>query len=391
MIEIANIVTTNCRIPIEYRINKQNAIFLLEKIEQNFKRDDIINNDLFVLAAWANKSFFEFVPNEEYTIVKKILQQEKKEATWDLTLPKTHSLTVNGLVCHNTANVPKNASHELISEMYINAWKSGCKGFTVYRDGSRSGVLLTGQNSSWFDGVPNDELLKMIEVSQVHHESMSSVYLQFIKDVQQELSIRSGKEVEKKLHVCGDVVPTRPKKLPCDIHRLKIITNGVPEIYMALVGLLDGVPYEVFCGLAEHIELPKKPTKGIIIKNGKKAGVATYNLMIPLGVDEDDGIVFHDIVDAFANKNYGAFSRTLSLALRHRIPINVIVEQLLKDKFSDMSSFNRVIARVLKTYIPDGTAVTSGTDKKCPNCGNETLIYMEGCVKCASGCGWSKC
>jgi ribonucleoside-diphosphate reductase alpha chain len=135
--------------------------------------------------------------------------------------------------------------------------------------------------------------------------------------------------------------------------------------------------------------LPKRLTKGFIIKNGKKLGITTYNLSIPLEGNEGDEIVFKDIVNAFANPNYGAFTRTLSLALRHKIPINIVVEQLLKDKNSDMTSFNRVISRVLKSYIKDGTKVTS-SDKICPECKQESMIYQEGCLACTS-CGYSKC
>jgi ribonucleoside-diphosphate reductase alpha chain len=169
------------------------------------------------------------------------------------------------------------------------------------------------------------------------------------------------------------------------------MTNGESETYLVLVGLNDKIPYEIFCGLADHITLPKKLTKGFIIKNGKKLGnISTYNLVLPIVGCDEDGIIFKDIVDLFANKNYGAFSRTLSLTLRHQIPINFIVEQLLKDKESDMSSFNKVIARVLKQYIVNGTKVSSGSDKTCPECHADQLIYNEGCVKCVN-CGWSKC
>jgi ribonucleoside-diphosphate reductase alpha chain len=124
----------------------------------------------------------------------------------------------------------------------------------------------------------------------------------------------------------------------------------------------------------------------MLIKNGKKDGVATYNLQIPVG--DDDQLLFKDIVELFANPNHGAFTRSLSLALRHGVPVQYIVEQLQKDKHSDMQSFSRVLSRVLKSYIPDGTK--SSSDKKCPSCGSESLSYKEGCVTCES-CGHSKC
>jgi ribonucleotide reductase alpha subunit len=298
-------------------------------------------------------------------------------------------------VCHSlsrTANLPKNVTHDTISSIYMNAWESGCKGFTVYRDGSRSGVLLTGKaNTAWTDGIPTDELQKCITIARKSNV-MSDSYMKFIASLETEVENRLHPQEQLATHstsTCNSIVVVRPKKLQCDIHRMKVMTNGVNETYLALVGKLDDVPYEVFCGLAEHIDLPKRLTKGFIIKNGKKLGITTYNLSIPLEGNEGDEIVFKDIVNAFANPNYGAFTRTLSLALRHKIPIHIIVEQLLKDKNSDMTSFNRVISRVLKSYIKDGTKVTS-SDKICPECKQESMIYQEGCLACTS-CGYSKC
>jgi len=231
----------------------------------------------------------------------------------------------------------------------------------------------------------------MIAIGEKFSSNMSGVYLSFITSAKKELNNRHNVLVDDCNHTSQikHVLP-RPKKLPCDLHRIKVMTNGESETYLVLVGLNDKVPYEIFCGLADHITLPKKLTKGFIIKNGKKLGCTTYNLMLPIAGCDEEGIMFNDIVELFANRTYGAFSRTLSLALRHQIPIHHIVEQLLKDKQSDMTSFNRVIARVLKTYIPDGTKVNS--DKVCPECKQETLIYQEGCIKCiGEHCGFSKC
>lgn len=232
-----------------------------------------------------------------------------------------------------TCNLPSDATHELISQIYMSAWKSGCKGFTVYRDGCRNGVL-----------------------------------------------IQETKKEEKQLDIRQTI--KRPKELPCEIHKVNI--RG--ESWLVLVGLKNGNPYEIFCGVAESIEVPKKSKHGSIVKNGKKDGVATYNLKVPVG--NDDEVVFKDIVNLFANPTHSAFTRTLSLTLRHGIPINFIVEQLQKGKNDDMFSFSRVLARVLKSFIPDGTASTSV--KVCENCGSASLVYMEGCVTC-SACGSSKC
>jgi len=250
-------------------------------------------------------------------------------------------------VCHaisKTCNLPANATKETVAEVYMRAWESGCKGLTVYRDGSRAGVLVADDKKD----EPKKDTTKVVE----NH------------------------------------APKRPKELPCDIHRINVKGEAGPESYLVLVGKLAGDPYEIFCGLSSHVEVPRKAKTGTLIKNGKKDGVATYNLMIPFG--DDDCLLFKDIVELFSNPLHGAFTRSLSLSLRHGIPVQYVVEQLVKDKHSDMQSFSRVIARVLKSYIPDGTKSTS--DKKCPECGCESLTYEAGCPRCTNvDCTWTKC
>jgi ribonucleoside-diphosphate reductase alpha chain len=241
-------------------------------------------------------------------------------------------------ICHaisNTCNLPSDVTIDTVKQVYMRGWETGCKGVTIYRDGSRSGVLVSD----------------------------------------------ADKKVES---IKQTSAPKRPKELQCDIHRASI--QG--ESYIVLVGLLDEKPYEIFAGLQHHVEVPKKIKRGTMIKNGKnKDGVVTYNLRIPLG--DDDELVFKDIVDLFANPNHGAFTRTISLALRHGVPVQYLVEQLRKDKNSDLFSFSSVIARVFsKNYVPDGTKATQ--EKKCPDCSGTNLQYQQGCVVCMD-CGSSKC
>lgn len=296
-------------------------------------------------------------------------------------------------ICHSisrTSNLPKSAGHDLISQIYIEAWKSGCKGFTVYRDESRTGVLLTGAAAtSWFENIPTEELEKCLNVGTKNSQKMPEKYIAFLEEVRIELKKRAGDFDDRPNRVLDVHAPKRKNQLECDIQRV----NVKGESYTVLVGLLDGKPYEVFCGLSELFELPKKIKSGFIAKNGKKDGVATYNLKIPVG---DDFVLFKDIVTIFDNPIYGAFTRTISLALRHGVPVQFLVEQLKKDKHSDLQSFSSVIARVLKGYIVDGTAVS--TEKECPGCAGATLVYQQGCVQCVGGimpdgtsCTWSKC
>jgi ribonucleoside-diphosphate reductase alpha chain len=252
-------------------------------------------------------------------------------------------------ICHsisNTTNIPNSTTVDVVKDIYMKGWETGCKGVTIYRDGCRTGVLVA-------ETKPEEKKVDL--------------------DCQPETMVESH-------------APKRPKELTCDIHRINVRSGGDNESYLVLVGKLEGNPYEIFCGLSQHVEVPKKSKTGTLIKNGKKDGVATYNLQIPVG--DDDHLLFKDVVELFSNPNHGAMTRTLSLALRHGVPVQYVVEQLQKDKHSGMQSFSKAIARVLKSYIPDGTK--SNSDKVCGSCGLEGIVYKEGCATCVS-CGWSKC
>lgn len=252
-------------------------------------------------------------------------------------------------ICHsisNTTNIPNSTSVDVVKGIYMRGWETGCKGVTIYRDGCRTGVLVA-------ETKPEE---KKVDA-----------------DGQPEAMVESH-------------APKRPKELTCDIHRINVRSSGDNESYLVLVGKLEDKPYEIFCGLSQHVEVPRKAKTGTLIKNGKKDGVATYNLQIPIG--DDDQLLFKDVVELFSNPNHGSMTRTLSLALRHGVPVQYMVEQLQKDKHSGLQSFSKAIARVLKSYIPDGTK--SQSDKICGSCGVDGLVYKEGCVTCVN-CSWSKC
>lgn len=321
---------SNARIPREFRLSKQEgARFLLQAIR--LRSDEIKNPGYWTIKRWLDEST---TAND----FEEILSIEKmgEERTYDLTVPDGSSFAANGITVHN-CNLPNTATKETVNDVYIRAWKTGCKGFTVYRDGCRTGVL-----------VANDEVKKSED---------------------------------------GRLAPKRPKTLPCDIHRANIRNGEKSESWLVLIGLSKGTPYEVFCGIPENIDVPKKFKTGILVKNGKRDGITTYNLHVPTGAGEEDAFIFKDIVNLFDNPTQGAFTRTISLALRHDVPLHYVVEQLQKDKNSDMFSYARVIARVLKGYIKDGT---KSTEKGCPSCGSFELFYQEGCLTCGS-CGFSKC
>jgi len=230
-----------------------------------------------------------------------------------------------------TCNLPKEASRELVADVYMRAWQSGCKGFTVYRDGCRDGVLISKQDST---------------------------------------SSRANSQN----------APKRPETLECEIHRAAI--KG--EDWTILVGMIDQKPYEVFGGLSDYVEIPRKYNKGLVRKRSRKTVASKYDLII----GDADEFMIKDIVAVFDNPNHTAFTRTLSLALRHRVPIHYLVEQLQKDKDADLFSFSKVIARVLKKYIRDGTKVSNGVIENC--CNIQNIVYQEGCATCLS-CGYAKC
>lgn len=232
----------------------------------------------------------------------------------------------------STINLPEDTPIEVTKRIYAAGWEAGCKGITVYRAGSRSGVLVE-------------------------------------------------KKDEGKEGLFGQShAPKRPDELPCRIHHTQIKN----ETWTILIGLLEGRPYEVFGGLSRYVEIPKKYDEGVIIKRSKKTAPSTYDLRISNGSD----LVLKDVVDQFDNPNYSAMTRIISLALRHGTDVTYVVEQLQKDRDSDMFSFAKCIARVLKTYIRDGNHV-SGI-KRCGGCGSTNLRYQEGCPSCLD-CLWSRC
>jgi len=174
--------------------------------------------------------------------------------------------------------------------------------------------------------------------------------------------------------------PKRPIELPCNIHRATI--QG--EKWVIMVGLLDGKPYEVMGGLSNLVEIPRSREVGILVKNPRKTMNAIYDLKIG---KNGDTLIVKDLVRVFDNPNHSAFTRMISLALRTGANIQYVVEQLQKDRDSDMFSFAKCVARVLKGYITDGSRAT---EKICTECNQEGLIYVEGCATCKA-CGFAKC
>jgi len=221
----------------------------------------------------------------------------------------------------STINLSKETTKETISEIYVNAWKNNLKGVTVYRDGSRSGVLITADEIKSIDTFEPKESAK------------------------------------------------RPKHLPCNIHRL----TALKEKWIVLIGILDNNAYEIFAlKEPDELTLPKQVVKGIITK--LKRGV--YKLSSKNG-EEKEHILN---IMSYMSEDDKADTRKYSLMLRHYIHPKFIVETI--DKFSkDITSFDKAISRVLKLYVKDGEEITGDT---CPMCGSK-LIYEAGCAHCSCG------
>jgi ribonucleoside-diphosphate reductase alpha chain len=231
----------------------------------------------------------------------------------------------------STINLPKDASLEDVAVVYMNAWEAGCKGITVYREGSRDAVLKTKNSDANSDSIRENH------------------------------------------------APKRPEVLACDVHRISV--SGKP--WYCFVGLLNDKPYELFAGLEKDIVPPKDLERGCIVKRSLKSS-SKYDLYFSKG--KDDEVVFKDLGHHFSNEGFSSNARLISQSLRHGIASQFIVEQLQKDDNEALFSFNKVVARVLKKYVADG-ATSSG---KCQQCGQNSLVYQEGCATCKS-CGHSKC
>lgn len=238
-----------------------------------------------------------------------------------------HSISV-------TVNIPKETSEEIVSTIYQTAWESGCKGCTIYRDGSRNGVLVSKSESN--------------------------------KDCAQ---FKESK------------APKRPKKLEAEVVRFR----NDREDWVAVVGMFEGRPYEIFTGKAESFFLPKWVEKGYVIRV-KEPGQehARYDFQF---TDQDGYHVTMEGLSRMFNKDYWNYAKLISGILRHGMPIPNVVDLIGKLNFDvdSITTWSNGVARALKRFIKDGTE----TGETCPDCGAK-IIYTGGCKSCPN-CGWSKC
>ena len=236
-----------------------------------------------------------------------------------------HSISV-------TVNIPKETTEDVVDKIYQTAWESGCKGMTIYRDGSRDGVLVSGNTK------PNT----------VFTETKA---------------------------------PKRPKKLEAEIIRFQ----NDKEKWIAVVGLYEGRPYEIFSGKADSFVLPNTIEKGWVIRMKEGSEPARYDFQF---LDNDGYKVTIEGLSRMFKKEYWNYAKLISGILRHGMPIANVIELISKLTLDtdSINTWKNGIARALKRYVKDGTVVEG---EKCPQCG-EPIIYTGGCKQCSS-CGWSKC
>ncbi|HRS53792.1 MAG TPA: adenosylcobalamin-dependent ribonucleoside-diphosphate reductase [Bacteroidales bacterium] len=239
-----------------------------------------------------------------------------------------HSISV-------TVNLPSDVSENIVAQVYQTAWEAGCKGITIYREGSRQGVLVS--------------------------------------------------QSEKKDNVCEIIetkAPTRPKKLEAEIVRFQ---NDY-EKWIAVVGLLNGKPYEIFTGKADNFYLPNNITHGWVIRNKEENEKARYDFQFE---DKDGYKVTIEGLSRSFDKEYWNYAKLISGILRHGMPLLQVVELVSNLNLGEnINTWKNGVVRALKKFIPNGTEVP---DQKCPECKQQkALIYQDGCLICKN-CGYSKC
>ncbi len=248
-----------------------------------------------------------------------------------------HSISV-------TINLPNNVDEELVGKLYEEAWRVGCKGVTVYRDGSRSGVLIATTDKK--------------------EEAKDGKTVCFPYDEEHFI---------------------RPKELDCDVVRFQ----NAKDKWIAFVGLKNSKPYEIFTGLAddeEGILLPKTVTEGKIIKTVDENGLKRYDFQF------QNKRGYKTTVEGLSHKfdkEFWNYAKLISGVLRYGMPIDQVIKIVsgLQLDSESINTWKVGVERALKKYIPDGTQIAG---QECPNCGHKALIYQEGCLTCKN-CGYSKC
>lgn len=274
------------------------------------------------LEALLKQSPYYGATSNDVNWVEKVKMQGKIQKWID------HSISV-------TVNLPTDVTEELVSKVYKTGWESGCKGVTVYRDGSRSGVLVSKSETNKTDIFREND------------------------------------------------APKRPKSLQCDV--IRFTNKG--EKWIGFLGLYDNRPYEIFTGLQDKVGIPSWVEKGEIIKVKEKGQDSRYDFMY---YDRDGYQQDFKGLNRVFNSEYWNYGKLISAVFRHGMPLSNILDLIDKLEFGDsdvISSWKNGIKRMIKMYVKDGTKVHG---EVCPNCGSHKIVYKEGCKSCLD-CSWSRC
>jgi ribonucleoside-diphosphate reductase alpha chain len=286
--------------------------------------DEVKNMTADEITAIVEKSPYFGATSNDVNWVKKVEMQGAVQKHID------HSISV-------TVNLPNDVSEEMVAKVYETGWKSGCKGMTVYRDGSRSGVLVSASEKK------EEEKAQLFED---HH------------------------------------APKRPKKMDAEIVRFQ----NNHEKWIAVVGTLEGRPYEMFTGKLDSLPpIPASVETGQIVKARNEDGSSRYDFRYE--DKEGHGVIIEGLSRSF-NKEYWNYAKMISGVLRHGMPLPYVVDLIGSLNLDDdtLTTWKNGVTRVIKRFIPDGTK----SDNKCPNCDQDSLVFQEGCLTC-SNCGHAKC
>lgn len=311
----------------EYPVFHHKFITWMES--NGYDKDEVQTYDEKNLRAVFEKSPYFKATSQDVDWMSKVTMQGKIQKWID------HSISV-------TINLPEDTEEKLVNKLYLTAWKSGCKGLTIYREGSRDGVLIAD-------------------------------------------SKKKKENTKEKIEVPDKSELRRPKVVEADI--IRFYNNE--EKWIAFIGLKNGKPYEIFTGIdqPEYLPIPKVVTRGYIIKVKNEEGIKRYDFQYV------NKMGFHVTIEGLSfkfNKEYWNYAKLISGLLRHDMPLDKAVSLIssLHLESDTMNTWKKGVERALKRYIPNGTKAKKGA--VCPQCSSHELVYQEGCLTCMN-CGYSKC
>jgi len=292
---------------------------------------DINGYDVAVVKSYSDEDLNEIIIKSPYyqATSNDINWVSKVKMQGDIQKWIDHSISV-------TVNVPNDAEEELVSDIYLKAWESGCKGMTIYRDGSRTGVLVSNEKK---------------------------------------------KEEVNENEIIETKAPKRPRLLEADVLRFQ---NNY-EKWIAVIGKINGKPYEVFTGKAEDFFLPPYVESGLVERVKQKEQRAQYDFIYK---DKQGYEIKMPALSRMFDDSFWNYAKLISGVLRHGMPLQYVIDLIGNLNFPEdnINTWKNGVVRALKRFVPDGTV----TDTRCPDCGEDTLIYEDGCLICKS-CGHSKC